>query len=275
MDLNEKDSEQHGSLKKTHIVKQSSERISKGCQFMMMSQQSNGKNCQRLVLSQEDSHAKISATQAKEKESLEKEVHSGNMTCTRLGFFDPNTQSLKTYQHSLLEGCPLSLQTLPKLGMMQNGLLYELRISGQSIEEKGFSLLPTVVASDSIPYSNKKKMDSYKITKNGTFRRYSKNGYNSSIGLNKLVTLLPTIGANEYKGSGKNRYKGSKDFRGAKMSEGLRNCETDKIYLNPYFAEVVMGFPSGWTELEPSEIQSFRKLRSSSQGKLNKKKRGG
>lgn len=61
---------------------------------------------------------------------------------------------------------------------------------------------------------------------------------------------LPTVTANESKGSGANRFIGAKHFRGAKMSEGLRTCETDPIYLNPLFAELAMGFPLGWTLLE-------------------------
>ncbi len=61
---------------------------------------------------------------------------------------------------------------------------------------------------------------------------------------------LPTIVKNESKGSARNRYIGSIHFRGAKMSEGLRICESDPIYLNPCFAEAVMGFPIGWTDLQ-------------------------
>jgi hypothetical protein len=63
--------------------------------------------------------------------------------------------------------------------------------------------------------------------------------------------LLPTLGKNEPKGAGRLRYRGSPEFRGAKMSEGLRNGPSDPIYLHPDFAELVMGFPPGWTELEP------------------------
>ena len=59
--------------------------------------------------------------------------------------------------------------------------------------------------------------------------------------------LLPTVTANESKGSGRNRYQGSPHFRGAKMSEGLRTCEGDPIYLSPSFAEKAMGFPVEWT----------------------------
>jgi len=65
--------------------------------------------------------------------------------------------------------------------------------------------------------------------------------------------LLPTLGKNEPKGAGKKRFRGSTEFRGAKMSEGLRNGPEDPIYLHPDFAEEVMGFPIGWTELQPSE----------------------
>lgn len=69
---------------------------------------------------------------------------------------------------------------------------------------------------------------------------------------------LPTTGANEGKGSQKNRYSGSQEYRGAKMSEGLRICEQDPIYLNPLFAELAMMWPSGWTDLKPLEMDKFR-----------------
>jgi hypothetical protein len=64
---------------------------------------------------------------------------------------------------------------------------------------------------------------------------------------------LPTTGANEGKGSSKKRYRNSPHFRGAKTSEALRICETDPIYLNPLFAELIMMWPLGWTDLKPLE----------------------
>tara|TARA_R110002051_G_C8442461_1_gene455327 strand:- start:55 stop:558 length:504 start_codon:yes stop_codon:yes gene_type:complete len=62
--------------------------------------------------------------------------------------------------------------------------------------------------------------------------------------------LLPTLGKNEGKGASRNRYRGSTDFRGAKMAEGLRSCQSDPIYTHPNFAEAAMGFPRGWTDLQ-------------------------
>lgn len=72
----------------------------------------------------------------------------------------------------------------------------------------------------------------------------------SGDGLITRLKLLPTIVASEGKGACRNRYVGSKHFRGAKMSKGLRTTSTDPIYLNPSFAEKMMGFPVGWTDLE-------------------------
>lgn len=62
-------------------------------------------------------------------------------------------------------------------------------------------------------------------------------------------SLLPTIVANEGKGACKNRYAGSPHFRGAKMAEGLRSGPNDALYTHPNFAELVMGLPTGWTDL--------------------------
>jgi len=70
---------------------------------------------------------------------------------------------------------------------------------------------------------------------------------------------LPTICKSESKGSGRRRWRGSPDYRGAKMSEGLRTCREDPIYLTPSFGEIAMGFPLMWTELQQLETHSFHK----------------
>ena len=91
-------------------------------------------------------------------------------------------------------------------------------------------------------------------------RLINKIGTESQVILSQQLKVLsiPTIGANEFKGSGKNRFIGSPDFRGAKMSEGLRTCETDPIYLNPSFVELVMMWPVGWTDLKPLAMAKFQ-----------------
>ena len=69
---------------------------------------------------------------------------------------------------------------------------------------------------------------------------------------------LPTCGKNEFKGAGKQRYRGSVEFRGAKMSEGLRTCMDDPIYLTPCFAEYAMGWPIMWTGLAQLAMDKFQ-----------------
>lgn len=71
----------------------------------------------------------------------------------------------------------------------------------------------------------------------------------------KEFIRLPTLTANEGKGAGQKRYRNSPQYRGAKMSEGLRTCQSDPIYTNPNFAEAAMGLEKDWTLLETETRQ--------------------
>jgi len=62
--------------------------------------------------------------------------------------------------------------------------------------------------------------------------------------------LLPTICKSEGKGTSAKRFKGSTEYRGAKMSEGLRNGLTDMAYTHPDLACAAMGFPKHWAHME-------------------------
>jgi hypothetical protein len=60
---------------------------------------------------------------------------------------------------------------------------------------------------------------------------------------------LPTPLKNSGNGAPFNRYFGSVHYR-SNYAEGLRNGPDDPLYPQPDFAERVMGFPTGWTELQ-------------------------
>ena len=160
-----------------------------------------------------------------------------------LAKFDPQSSLLKTSQTCLLApaigqevGLAEYLETWPDAGMMLNGEIYRLRSWALHTVENAFGLLPTPRANDS------QKRGNFDITN-------PRNGF--PVAVKRL--FLPTLGRQEPKGAARNRFRGSPHFRGAKMSEGLRICADDPIYLHPSFAEAVMGFPIGWTELEPVE----------------------
>lgn len=70
-------------------------------------------------------------------------------------------------------------------------------------------------------------------------------------------SLLATVVKSDCNGTAKNRYRGSKNYRGAMMSESLRTCCEDPLYTHPSFAEEMMGWPTGWTERKPLEMDKF------------------
>ena len=135
-----------------------------------------------------------------------------------------------------------------------------VRMSGKTEQKFGANLanvmnksalLPTPTASDASQGAVIGKNDQFYMTKTGMPRKVNASGIDGSVGLARLVRLLPTLTASEYIPTAKNRYMGSQHFRGSKTSEGLRTTSSDPIYLNPSFAEAMMGFHQGWTDLKP------------------------
>ncbi len=92
-------------------------------------------------------------------------------------------------------------------------ILSQLVQSTPRIKGKGYGLLPTLTATDATAGAILGKNDTYKITSNGTYRRYNRSGHNASLTLGRLCKL--TNGSN----------------------------------IMPSFCENMMGFPKGWTEL--------------------------
>lgn len=166
-----------------------------------------------------------------------------------LATFNHNTSSWRTSQTCLVallssqgDGLAEFSQTWPNAGMMRNGRTFQREPWALPIAENVYGLLPTPRKNDS------QKRGNFDISND-------RNGYPAAV----KRLFLPTLGKQEPKGSSKKRFRGSPHFRGAKMSEGLRICADDPIYLHPSFSEAVMGFPIGWTELEPVAMQSSPK----------------
>jgi hypothetical protein len=204
-------------------------------------------------------HARTSQSPAKEKELKVNEVGYGQSKQGSFVKYSHDSRIWKIAQLSLLEDLELSLETWPKWGSMQNGECFHAQMSVEFTYENESGLsLPTPCSQDT---SSKKIPDQFYIGANGLPKHLNHAGMKSQVPLSqalKIMMTLPTIGANEGKGSSKVRYIGSKDFHGAKMSEGLRTCESDPIYLNPLFAELVMMWPLGWTDLKPLAMDKFQ-----------------
>ena len=203
-----------------------------------------------LMSSPGASHAKTLAQPESKPEWVKApDLGYGLKSSVWLANYDPATSSWRTSQRCFLaqangegDGLAEFSETWPNAGMMRNGKTFRLEPWALHTLENASGLLPTPRKNDG--------------QKRGNFDIHQfRNGFPAAV----KRLFLPTIGKQEPKGASRNRYRGSDHFRGAKMSEGLRICEEDPIYLHPSFAEAVMGYPIGWTELVPAETASSPK----------------
>lgn len=202
---------------------------------------------------------------------------SGGNNYEPFAWYDQSTQSWRTWQCCLIEGWERFSGTWPKAGMTRNGVAYRLVMSVPLTSEKESGLLPTLnsqgvgsVRSETRKQNGSQEHMQTTLYHKGLLPTLTVNGNHNYKGCSKtsgdgIITklkknMLPTLGANEGKGSSRDRYKGSPNFHGAKMSEGLRTTSGDPIYLNPCFAEVVMGFPKDYTDLEMPLSQQSQEL---------------
>jgi hypothetical protein len=311
LDSKHKDSQQNGLLSMTFMLKQYSESDFPMPRYMETLRNLILEQFQRLTSSQEDSPAKTSAMLERELASRGVVLHYGNIMPKRLGFYDPNTHSLKTYQQSLAGDSMLSLQTLPRSGMMRNGIVYHLPPLVRFTAETEYSLSPTPTSRDgrskgkqrwdikNIPKNFPKptvmdsvhrNMENFKeniiYQKNGK-PRLLVNGKNGSMKLANLVQIskFPTPQASDWKNKNQSRdytlgnkkhlfaTPNASDAVGSHGGGQGRSLRTDVSgQLNPPWVEWLMGFPIGWTELSASETQSFHKLQKSLARRLKSKK---
>ena len=177
-----------------------------------------------LTLYLADFHAKTLAQKGGGRELPESDQVCGNTWQGSLARLDPNTSLWKTAQCSLIEDLELSLQTFPRWGLMQNGVLYLLPMLVQTISVKEYGLEPNNETFFHTP--NTTGMDG---------------GSNSRKALKKRLRW-PTPTAHNAKETNA-------------PSEALRNEPSlaSRVggKLNPTWVEWLMGWPLGWTDLKP------------------------
>jgi hypothetical protein len=240
-------------------------------------------------------HAKTSAPQEKELESKESEAECGNTWQESLKKCSQLTLTLKTPLCSALEDSVLSSKTLPRWGSMQSGELYQRQMPERRTVETvfGFSL-PTPTASDATSGAVIGKNDTYYTTTNGMPRKVNQNGKDGSVGLGRLVKMWPTPKANEpgmtAKTTGRGVEKSTHLTTQVALAEGIIDRKTGRLFatpqardfrtgqqsrwenlkrtrnlndqiggqLNPTWVEWLMGWPLGWTDLKPLEMDKFQ-----------------
>lgn len=116
-------------------------------------------------------------------------------------------------------------------GTKYNRLYCQLQVSTLRTGGIGFGLLPTCVSSDATTGAIIGKNDTFTPQKNGSFRKVNQKGTDGSIGLGRMVQLVPGL---ENQDSLTKR---------ARQETGVTG------QLSPHFVMEMMGFPPNWTEL--------------------------
>ena len=190
-----------------------------------------------LTLYLEAFPARISAQQDEAQELTESDQECGNTWQGSLARLDPDTSLWRTAQCSLLEDLELSLQTFPRWGSMQNGALYPLPTLVQTISVKESGLEPNNETFFHTP--NTTGMDG---------------GSNNRKALKKRLEW-PTPTSSEHKFRLKGDTQASKCLEARARRGELQSGASGA--LNPTWLEWLMGWPLGWTDLKPLEMDKF------------------
>ena len=112
------------------------------------------RGAEKSTASAEASPAKISQRQAKARASTEREADCGQSSLVLLAKYDRDTRLWKTPQCSVFGDSVECLETFPKSGMTQGGVLWELTTWAHptAVSESGFWRIPTPLASDGKNY---------------------------------------------------------------------------------------------------------------------------
>ena len=214
--------------------------------------------------------ARTSQLPEKVSESTESAAECGNTWRGWLAKYDPDSSSWRTAQCSFIEDLPESLETLPRSGMTRGGLLWELPMLERRTKETDSGLWLTPRASDTGKGEGQKtflkrmgdrtdrcaqslaaQVNDPKTWPTPTVcGNYNRPGVSakSGMGLASAVRLWPTPTRRDYKSR-----TGTQDRPG--HSPPLSNVIGGT--LNPTWVEWLMGWPLGWTDLKPLEMDKF------------------
>jgi len=237
-----------------------------------------------LTLYLEGFHVKTSQPQGEALESMENDLECGKKWQGSFTKYDPNSHSWKTHQCSLLGDLELFSETWPQWGLMRDGECWEQLTLEQTIRGTEYGFTPNGVDTFHTPNTTgldggsnsrkamKKRMENWPTPdancgQRGTQPNWTpkrKSGHQAQYSINQAVRdrqTWPTPATRDYKGA--NGFETTKK----KMEDGLRahmgqlpnmvhHMENKPIggSLNPTWVEWLMGWPLGWTDLKPLEM---------------------
>ena len=236
----------------------------------------------------EASLAKTFPQRAKARESTGREAGYGVSSRVLLAKFDPATRSWKTRQCSLFVDLDECLETFPRWGMTQGGLLWELTMSEPHTDASasGYWRTPDTGAGGGISSEKAADFASGKTRASGSVIQLrlcdqvrhpqlwptpTVCGNNNRKGLSKtsgdgLATAVLTYPTPKCQDAGAalfDRRKGNlgEVIHGKYLNGGSATPQTKSARLNPNWVEWLMGWPIGYTDLKPLATDKFRSWR--------------
>ena len=225
--------------------------------------------------SAEDSHAKTSALPAKGPVWLGIVPAFGGATQTPFASFDPDSLSWRTLQLSLLEDWATFSQTWPRAGTTRNGIASPRQPSAPLTAVTDSSLWPTPTVVDMGERKSVEEWDDW--TEAMKDRHGNGNGHGRSLSIEARRWPTPTVqdasndaGPSQWtrnsvplnvavkmwptpKGSPSGLDYARANREGSGGDDLATSVARDTLgQLNPTWVEWLMGFPEGWTDLEPS-----------------------
>lgn len=216
------------------------------------------------------SRANLSAKQEKDYQRTTQET-DGLPSNASLAKYDLHLRFWKTFQGlfpSLISDEYLG--TWPKSGTMRNGVLYRRPPLVRHISESDYGLLPTPkVARGTYQYQPGSKKKNYTLTGLAKFNLWptplasdarhggpNARGTKGGFHLSAMVTKVPTPTVNDADNSSLPPSQQNRDNLPGYL---LRSGEKVGGQLNPNWVEWLMGWPIGWTDLKPLEMDKFQK----------------
>jgi hypothetical protein len=221
-----------------------------------------------LTLYLEDFHARTLAQPEKAQELQAADPQCGNIWLASLAKYDHSTSMWKTAQCSLLEDLMSFSLTLPRWGLMRNGALYPLPTLVQTISVKEFGSEPNNETFFHTP--NTTGLDGGSSGRKALKKRLEWPTPRSCSAM--AATITQKSSWNEKRNPNLETIVGQRMWptptaHNAKEtnapSEALRNEPTLASQvggtLNPMFVKWLMGWPLGWTDLKPLEMDKYHK----------------
>ncbi len=211
-----------------------------------------------LTLYLEAFHALTFQQQEKAQELMEKPLECGEKWRGSFTKYDPDTSLWRTHQCSLLGDLEEFSETWPQWGLMRNGECWEQRTLEQSIRGTEFGSSeknwPTPTASQA--RSEGMILQMRKMVESGTTTLEEAEAMIGGSLTPKRMKKWPTPVCQDSRHATTRHLNPKNHYWKSNLGEVVMSLEAPNIggRLNPTWTEWLMGWPLGWTDLKPLEM---------------------